>query len=129
MPDRQSPRSRLAAATRRRIAALAPCPYSWVRAADDHDARLGRTRPRRARRSPAKHLAPPNELVGVRHRLDRVLGRLELALRDQDLLRGVVERGGMLLNRELELRLDPRRVQDRLDLLGLRQVARYRHLP
>src|SRR5918994_7455003 len=42
-----------------------PCPYSQVRAADDHDARLGRTRPRRARRAPAKHLAMPPVRVAV----------------------------------------------------------------
>jgi hypothetical protein len=53
MLDRRSAHSRMVAATRRRIVALALARTSSVRAADDRGARLGRSHPReRAERRP-----------------------------------------------------------------------------
>ncbi|CAN5210858.1 hypothetical protein BH18ACT14_BH18ACT14_01690 [soil metagenome] len=52
-------------------------------------------------------LRVPDQLVWVRHRLDRVLCRLQRGLRDEDLGRSVVKRGRMVLDCGLQLRFDP----------------------
>ena len=72
--------------------------------------------------------AAADELVRVGHRLDGVLSIFEGLFGDKHLLRGVSELGRMLVDGQLELRLDPGRVQDRLDLLGFREIPRHRQL-
>src|SRR5262245_11807506 len=92
-----------------------------------HRSSAGRRRsyePAMAAKCGAAGLASANELVRIGHRLDGVLSRLERAFRNEDLLRRVSERGRMGLDGRLELRLDPRGAQDRLNLLRLREVAR-----
>src|ERR1044072_1468274 len=70
----------------------------------------------------------PEQLVRVRHRLDRELRGLERRLGDQHLLRCVLGRPWVVLDRGLELRLDSCCLEDRLDLLGLGDVLGERDL-
>src|SRR4029078_6776812 len=68
-------------------------------------------------------LASADELIRVGHRLVAGLRRLEGGFRAEPLLRRVSEPRRMRLDGRLELRLDPRGAQDRLNLLRLREVA------
>jgi hypothetical protein len=69
-------------------------------------------------------LRASDELIRIRHRLDGVLCRLERVLRNEHFRRHVLERVGLVVIRALELRLDPGRAQDRLDLLRLGEILR-----
>src|SRR6185295_3734238 len=102
-------------------------PAATMRSKTSHQlSSAGRMRsydPATARKCDAS-LASADELIRVGHRLDGVLRRLEGGFRDEHLLRRVSERRRMRLDGRLELRLDPRGAQDRLNLLRLREVAR-----
>src|SRR5918996_4987623 len=138
-PHTRAPRSARAAAnrpvpdptSRTRSPASPPCSTSSSKSCHQFSS-TGRKRSYAPASGPKSGAAGPptaaDELVGVGHRLDGVLCRLERLLSDQHLLWCVSEGGRVLLDRELQLRRDPRRAQDRLDLLRLREIPRHRDL-
>src|SRR5207244_537438 len=69
-----------------------------------------------------------DEVIRVGQRLNRMLRLLELRLRHEHLLGRVLDRARMVLHGSLELRLDPRGLQDSLDLLGLGDILGKRDL-
>src|SRR5215210_2570878 len=94
-----------------------------VERAGDYKGRRTTARFGGARRAVYRGLDVRDDVVGVGQRLDRVSRLVERRLRDEHLLRRVVGLCRVVVNGRLELRLDSRGLQDRLELLRFRDVA------
>src|SRR6186997_818578 len=120
-PQTREPRSASAAATR-----PVPQPMSSTRRpsrspsrtrssnSSHHLASAGRSSSYLAATRPKS--GSVDELLRFRERLDGVLRRLEGRLRDQHLLWSVLGPARVMVDRDFELRLDPGRAEDRLQL-------------
>src|SRR5262245_38146199 len=84
--------------------------------------------PRRRATWPQAVLGFVDDFLRLGKSLDRVLRCLERVLRDEHLLRSVLAPERIVVDRELELGVDPGRAQNRLQFLRLGHVARHRHL-